>query len=185
MFRFAPRVSRGLQSRARFSNVWATTAGQEVTELGGRKSPRPERPPLMRAAVELGGLAQDPHDLGAAPGACSLRRAAPVGQRDLLALELSLLAALHAVGLVLSHRSTPFPRNLEHTFEIARVRSSHCSRLSLGFKHPQARSPGELGDQPAAGRSPQAPSSSPSSSRSSFSRPRVKACIRSMARAET
>src|ERR1700728_3768724 len=49
----------------------------------------------------LGG--QHPVHLGATGGADALGRRPPVGQRDLLAVELALLLALHAVTLVVHH----------------------------------------------------------------------------------
>src|SRR6266545_29158 len=63
-------------------------------------------------ARRLGGLPQDPHDLGAAHRAVALRRPAPVLEGHLGALELALGPALHAVRLVLGHSWPPSGRSI-------------------------------------------------------------------------
>src|ERR1700728_4141481 len=61
------------------------------------------RPPGVACGESDLGFAQDPVHLGAAHRAGALCRAAPVGQFDFLPVELTLLPALHAVPLVVSH----------------------------------------------------------------------------------
>src|SRR5438270_7880739 len=71
------------------------TRSREGTEGIGRDGPQGP------AALLLG--AEHPVDLGAAHGAGPLGGAAAVGHLNLFALEVALLAALHAVTVELSH----------------------------------------------------------------------------------
>src|SRR5690349_13051356 len=97
-------------------------------------TPTPALPRRVRSAgVRLasgarsgGRLAEDPHDLGAAHRAGALGGLPAVLELHLGALELPLRAALHAVGLVRSHRAL-----LPQGPGMFRGRSSGLSRHDL------------------------------------------------------